>query len=192
MSLSERSLFSISSQFLSLSLNNILEKNNIQEDTCSFTVALATRWHTEGYTHRRLSQYNYLIFPAVLSTEFLILVDSWETELSSRLSNTAWIHRGKEIKFDKWWPEGDCLMSVYFWCHALCAASHLLSVPGAPPQSSGLQTVRSTGAELHRLTVDLWCLIGWNHRRDLPEVEALIEHPIHQLGKDRERCRIDK
>lgn len=86
-----------------------------------------------------ISQYNYLIFPAVLSTEFLILVDSWETELSSRLSNTAWIHRGKEIKFDKWWPEGDCLhVSIFLMSCSLrcfspplgsrCASSEL----GAP------------------------------------------------------------
>lgn len=48
----------------------------------------------------------------------------------------------------------------YSWYHKVIVASHLLSVPSASPQSSGLQTVRSTGAELHWLTVDFWWLIG--------------------------------
>ena len=77
-------------------------------------------------------------------------------------------------------------LSVVSW---FCFAPHILSVPGASPQGSGLQTVRSSGSVLRWFTVNLWCLIGWDNWGDFSEVEALIKHPIHQLGKDRERCR---
>lgn len=81
-SLSDRSLFSISSQFLSLSLNNILERrDNVTSWPFEPAVSSSSCWDV------------YLIFPAVLSTECLILVESWETELSSRLSSTAWRQR---------------------------------------------------------------------------------------------------
>lgn len=43
-----------------------------------------------------INKYTHLIFPAVLSMECLILVDSWETEWSSRLSNTACMHTEEE------------------------------------------------------------------------------------------------
>lgn len=47
------------------------------------------------------AKYDHLIFPAVLSTECLILDDSWETEWRSKLSRTAWIQQGKEISCEK-------------------------------------------------------------------------------------------
>lgn len=42
-------------------------------------------------------------------------------------------------------------------------------------------------AELHCFAVDLWRLIGRNDRRDLPEVEALVKHPVDQLKTEGER-----
>lgn len=68
---------------------------------CKYTVI----YLSDGYN---VTKYNYLIFPAVLSTECLIFVDSWETELSRRLSNTAWTHREAKKWSLTWWPEGDC------------------------------------------------------------------------------------
>lgn len=72
-------------------------------------------------------------------------------------------------------------MLVYSSCYALRLVSHLLSVPGASPQSSWLQAVGSAGAELHWLAVDLRGLIGGNNGWNLPKVEALVKDPIYQL-----------
>ena len=95
MSLSDLSLLSISSQFRSLSLNKILE--NQGEESLNDSTPIDFIYHT---THKPKSfPVNvidsiwemdwYLIFPAVLSTDCLILDDSCDTEVINRLSNTA-------------------------------------------------------------------------------------------------------
>lgn len=98
-SLSDLSLLSISSQFLSLSLNKILEANIVQQVTFVFRInglELGTVDMLVNANGTYINKYNHLIFPAVLSMECLILVDSWETEWSSRLSNTACMHTEEE------------------------------------------------------------------------------------------------
>lgn len=59
--------------------------------------------------------------------------------------------------------------------------THLLSVPCASPQSSRLQAVGGSWAELYWFAIDLWGVTGGNDWRDLLEFEALVKDTVHQL-----------